>query len=163
MPGPGEVRVALKAAALNHRELWISRGLYPGMVLPSGLGADGAGVLLTVQGIVEGHVHELHAPDPVGRAAAPEPGRREVRIALALVRLEDRCLEGVALGPLGGTGTGSCVLASRTFSFSGPLVGQMAVDGLVQAELRNTMQVGQISTSSRTISSFFSHWRSSCV
>lgn len=44
-PGKGEVRVALKAAALNHRELWISRGLYPGMKLPSILGADGAGVI----------------------------------------------------------------------------------------------------------------------
>ena len=26
-PAPGEVRVALKAAALNHRELWIVRGM----------------------------------------------------------------------------------------------------------------------------------------
>jgi NADPH:quinone reductase-like Zn-dependent oxidoreductase len=42
-PGPGEVRIALKAAALNHRELWVSIGQYPGMQLPSTLGADGAG------------------------------------------------------------------------------------------------------------------------
>jgi zinc-binding alcohol dehydrogenase/oxidoreductase len=44
-PATGEVRVALRAASLNYRELWISRGQYPGMKLPSGLGADGAGVI----------------------------------------------------------------------------------------------------------------------
>lgn len=44
-PGAGEIRVALRAASLNYRELWISRGQYPGMKLPSGLGADGAGVI----------------------------------------------------------------------------------------------------------------------
>lgn len=44
-PGPGEVRVRLAAAGLNHRELWIARGLYPGMALPCILGADGAGVV----------------------------------------------------------------------------------------------------------------------
>ena len=42
-PGPGEVLVRVQAASLNHRELWISRGLYPGMSLPTVLGADGAG------------------------------------------------------------------------------------------------------------------------
>ena len=42
-PAPGEVLVRIEAASLNHRELWISRGLYPGMVLPTVLGADGAG------------------------------------------------------------------------------------------------------------------------
>jgi zinc-binding alcohol dehydrogenase/oxidoreductase len=44
-PGPGEVRVAIKAASMNHREMWIARGLYPGMVLPATLGCDGAGVV----------------------------------------------------------------------------------------------------------------------
>ena len=44
-PQPGEVRVAIKAASLNHRELWIGRGQYPGMKLPSILGADGAGTV----------------------------------------------------------------------------------------------------------------------
>ena len=47
-PQAGEVRVALRAAALNHRELWISRGQYPGMKLPTGLGCDGAGVVESV-------------------------------------------------------------------------------------------------------------------
>ncbi len=44
-PKAGEVRVALKAASMNHREMWIARGLYPGMTLPSTLGCDGAGVV----------------------------------------------------------------------------------------------------------------------
>lgn len=44
-PAAGEVRVAIKYAALNHRELWVSRGLYPGMKLPAIMGADGAGVI----------------------------------------------------------------------------------------------------------------------
>jgi NADPH:quinone reductase-like Zn-dependent oxidoreductase len=41
----GEVRVRLEASALNHRELWITRGQYPGMRLPTTMGCDGAGVV----------------------------------------------------------------------------------------------------------------------
>jgi len=44
-PGAGEVRVRIGAASLNHRELWIARGQYPGMALPTVLGADGAGTV----------------------------------------------------------------------------------------------------------------------
>lgn len=56
-PGPGEVRVALKAASLNHRELWISRGQYPGMTLPCSLGADGAGIIEAVgEGVSHAHI-----------------------------------------------------------------------------------------------------------
>jgi NADPH:quinone reductase-like Zn-dependent oxidoreductase len=43
--GSGEVLVKIKAAALNHREIWISKGLYPGMTLPCILGADGTGIV----------------------------------------------------------------------------------------------------------------------
>jgi NADPH:quinone reductase-like Zn-dependent oxidoreductase len=58
-PGPGEVRVALRAASLNHRELWIMRGQYPGMSLPATLGADGAGVIDAVgQGVDPGRIGE---------------------------------------------------------------------------------------------------------
>ena len=42
-PGPGEVVVRLKAAALNHRDVWIRRGQYAGIKLPIILGSDGAG------------------------------------------------------------------------------------------------------------------------
>ncbi len=44
-PGPGEVRVAIRAASINHRELFITHGQYPGMSLPATLGCDGAGVV----------------------------------------------------------------------------------------------------------------------
>lgn len=40
----GEVLVQIRAAALNHRDVWISKGLYPGIVFPSILGSDGAGI-----------------------------------------------------------------------------------------------------------------------
>src|SRR3546814_2370983 len=45
MPGAGEVRVAIKAASINHRELFITHGQYPGMTLPAIMGCDGAGVV----------------------------------------------------------------------------------------------------------------------
>lgn len=43
--GPGQVRVKLRAAALNHRDVWIQQGLYPGIQLPVTPGSDGAGVV----------------------------------------------------------------------------------------------------------------------
>lgn len=47
-PGPGEVVVRLEAAALNHRDVWIRRGLYAGIKLPIILGSDGAGQVAAV-------------------------------------------------------------------------------------------------------------------
>jgi NADPH:quinone reductase-like Zn-dependent oxidoreductase len=47
-PTAGEIKVELHAASLNHRELWISRGLYPGMALPTVMGADGAGIVSAI-------------------------------------------------------------------------------------------------------------------
>jgi NADPH:quinone reductase-like Zn-dependent oxidoreductase len=43
-PGPGEVLVRLRAASLNHLDLWIRQGL-PSVPKPRILGADGAGVV----------------------------------------------------------------------------------------------------------------------
>lgn len=47
--GPGQVRIRLEAAALNHLDLWTIRGL-PGLALdfPHILGGDGAGVVESV-------------------------------------------------------------------------------------------------------------------
>ncbi|MDH3569161.1 MAG: zinc-binding dehydrogenase [Gemmatimonadota bacterium] len=52
--GPGEVRIRLEAAALNHLDLWTIRGL-PGLALalPHILGGDGAGVVDSVGNDVE--------------------------------------------------------------------------------------------------------------
>lgn len=48
-PGPNEVRVAIRAATLNHLDLFVARGL-PGahQAYPHVLGADGAGVVAAV-------------------------------------------------------------------------------------------------------------------
>lgn len=43
VPEPGETVIALRAAALNHRDVFITRGLYLNVRLPVTLGADGAG------------------------------------------------------------------------------------------------------------------------
>ena len=44
-PQSGEVRIKLKASALNRRDYWVTRGMYPNMQLPCITGSDGAGVI----------------------------------------------------------------------------------------------------------------------
>ena len=74
-PGPGEVVVALEAAALNHRDVWIRKGMYAGIQFPAILGSDGAG---TVVGRRRGVV-----PTLIGRSvvleSGPRLGRRRAR------------------------------------------------------------------------------------
>lgn len=41
--GPGEVLVRIRAAALNHRDIWIKSGQYAGLKFPIVPGSDGAG------------------------------------------------------------------------------------------------------------------------
>jgi NADPH:quinone reductase-like Zn-dependent oxidoreductase len=65
-PGAGDVRVKLKAAALNHRELWIMQGEYPDVILPSTMGCDGAGVVDAVGAEVD--------PRMLGREVMLYPG-----------------------------------------------------------------------------------------
>ncbi|OAI42430.1 alcohol dehydrogenase [Verrucomicrobia bacterium SCGC AG-212-E04] len=48
VPGAGEVVVQIKAAALNHRDLWIKKGLYAGLKFPIVLGSDGFGQVISV-------------------------------------------------------------------------------------------------------------------
>lgn len=47
-PLAGEARVRLKAAALNHRDVWIKAGQYAGIKYPVQPGSDGAGVVESV-------------------------------------------------------------------------------------------------------------------
>ncbi|MBL0082812.1 MAG: zinc-binding dehydrogenase [Saprospiraceae bacterium] len=42
-PKENEVEVNISAAALNHRDVWITKGLYPGLVPGTIMGADGMG------------------------------------------------------------------------------------------------------------------------
>jgi NADPH:quinone reductase-like Zn-dependent oxidoreductase len=45
VPQPGEVVVRVRAAALNHRDVWIKSGQYAGLKWPCIPGSDGAGVV----------------------------------------------------------------------------------------------------------------------
>jgi zinc-binding alcohol dehydrogenase/oxidoreductase len=45
---PGEVVVQLRAAAINHRDVWILHGQYAGLKFPVIPGSDGAGVVVEV-------------------------------------------------------------------------------------------------------------------
>ena len=63
-PGPDEVLIRVRAAALNHRDIWIQQGQYGGIRLPCILGADGAGLVAALGSNV--------------RADAPEVGSRVV-------------------------------------------------------------------------------------
>ncbi len=44
-PAAGEAVVALRAAALNHRDVWIKLGKYAGLKFPALPGSDGAGII----------------------------------------------------------------------------------------------------------------------
>ncbi len=53
-PGPGEAVVRLRAAALNHRDLFIRRGQYAGLRFPIIPGSDGVGAVAAVgDGVTE--------------------------------------------------------------------------------------------------------------
>ena len=52
-PREGEVLIALRAASLNHLDLWLRKGL-PSVPKPRILGADGAGVVVAGEGYAEG-------------------------------------------------------------------------------------------------------------
>ena len=74
-PAPGEVRVRLKTAALNRRDVWITVGAYPRIQFPAIAGSDGAGVI-----------------DAVGPGVAATEVGREVMIYPALEWGDDpRC------------------------------------------------------------------------
>lgn len=47
-PAAGEAVVALRAAALNHRDVWIKTGRYAGLKWPARPGSDGAGTVVKV-------------------------------------------------------------------------------------------------------------------
>lgn len=52
-PGTGEALVEIRAAALNHRDVWIKAGQYAGLKFPCITGSDGAGVVIAVGDGVE--------------------------------------------------------------------------------------------------------------
>ncbi len=57
--GPGEVLVNIKAAAFNHRDLWIQKGQYAGLRYPIILGSDGSGVVTAAgEGVVDNWINK---------------------------------------------------------------------------------------------------------
>lgn len=48
IPQEGEALVQVAAAALNHRDIWITKGLYPGLAFPVVPGSDGTGTVTAV-------------------------------------------------------------------------------------------------------------------
>ena len=86
-PGPGEARVAHRAVGVNFIDTYHRSGLYP-VELPSGLGGEGAGVVVSV-----GHDVDHVAPGDRVAYAAPTPAGSysEERIMPAkwLTRLPD--------------------------------------------------------------------------
>lgn len=80
VPGPGQVLVALRAAALNRRDVYVRKGIAPSP-LPVVLGSDGAGVVRAlgpgVSGVGEGdEVIVNPALGWGGGEDAPQPGFR---------------------------------------------------------------------------------------
>ncbi|TML95877.1 MAG: zinc-binding dehydrogenase [Actinobacteria bacterium] len=53
VPGTGQVLIELRAASLNHLDIWIRRGL-PSVPKPRILGADGAGIVVSGDGFAVG-------------------------------------------------------------------------------------------------------------
>jgi zinc-binding alcohol dehydrogenase/oxidoreductase len=53
VPGTGQVLIALRAASLNHLDVWVRKGL-PSVPKPRILGADGAGVVVSGDGFAPG-------------------------------------------------------------------------------------------------------------
>jgi NADPH:quinone reductase-like Zn-dependent oxidoreductase len=52
-PGPDDVLIELRAASLNHLDVWIRKGL-PSVAKPRILGADGAGIVVSGEGFEPG-------------------------------------------------------------------------------------------------------------
>jgi NADPH:quinone reductase-like Zn-dependent oxidoreductase len=70
-PGPGEVLVSLRAASLNHLDVWVRKGL-PSVPKPRILGADGTGV---VAGLGDGVAHFAVGDRVVINPGIPHGGR----------------------------------------------------------------------------------------
>ncbi|KAJ2999057.1 hypothetical protein NUW58_g127 [Xylaria curta] len=61
-PGPGELMVKLEAAALNHRDLFLRKHLYPNISFNTPLLSDGYGVVVEVGPGCVSSDHLLHKP-----------------------------------------------------------------------------------------------------
>ena len=106
---PGDVRVALRTAALNHLDLFVVRGLPGDRRFPHVLGADGAGVVAAVGG----GVTRVKAGDRV----MINPGISDYTCEYCMAGEHSLCLNYRLLGEhLPGTLTGSIVVPERNLA-----------------------------------------------
>ena len=63
--GPGDILIKVQRAAFNRRDVFITQGLYPGIVFPVIPGSDGCGVVVA-------HGEGAHGP-PVGSSVIVDP------------------------------------------------------------------------------------------
>lgn len=110
VPAAGEVVVHLKAAALNHRDVWITKGMYPGIKTPGILGSDGAGVAGNREVIINPNIgwgdKQAHQKPDYTILGMPSFGTMAEQISVPVDRLVDKpahlsWAEAAAL-PLGG-------------------------------------------------------------
>jgi NADPH:quinone reductase-like Zn-dependent oxidoreductase len=78
----GQVLVKLKAAGINHRDVYITQGLYPGVVTPVILGSDGAGEIVELgEGVEPTWLHQSVVLNPsIGWEAATKVQPKNYKI-----------------------------------------------------------------------------------
>jgi NADPH:quinone reductase-like Zn-dependent oxidoreductase len=109
-PSAGQVQVALKAAALNHRDNWITKGLYPGIQENIILGSDGAGLVQDREVIINPNIqwgnNERYPSDDYLILGMPQHGTFAETITVDQGRLADKpahlTMEQAAALPLAG-------------------------------------------------------------
>ncbi len=118
-PADGEVAVQLKAAALNHRDNWITKGLYPGIRENIILGSDGAGLLNKREVILNpnigwGESERYPAPD-YHMLGMPTHGTFAEQIVVAADRVVDKpahlTMQQAAALPLAGLTAYRCLFS----------------------------------------------------
>ena len=110
IPQAGEVVIDIQAAALNHRDVWITRGLYPGIVFPGILGSDGAGRLNGRELIINPNIgwgdNLRHQKKSYSILGMPKHGTMAQKVAVEANKLHDKpthlSWEEAAAMPLGG-------------------------------------------------------------
>lgn len=114
MPVPelssGQVVVNIKAAALNHRDVWITKGMYPGIVYPGILGSDGAGTYQGREVIICPNINwgeqRAHQHPDYHILGMPTRGTMAEQVAVGADKLYDKpahlSWEEAAALPLGG-------------------------------------------------------------
>ena len=90
----GEIIVELKAAALNKRDYWITKGKYPGIRFPLVLGSDGAGIfegreVIIDPGIGWGSNQEIFSEE-FRILGMPDPGTLSTHVVVPATNLYDK-------------------------------------------------------------------------